>query len=166
MSFNTGRIGDVCSVVPGYAFKSSDWQTTGIPVVKIKNITGNNGVDLTTTDCVPKGLFTPRLQKFVINDKDILVAMTGATAGKTGRVRTNRPLLLNQCVAKIVPVEADPDFIWAIVSSQEYQERFFYLADGAAQPNMSGGQIKGIEIPLPPSPSSAALRASCRPTTS
>lgn len=152
MLFNTGRIGDVCCVVPGYAFKSSDWQTTGIPVVKIKNITGNNGVDLTTIDCVPKGLFTPRLQKFVINDKDILVAMTGATAGKTGRVRTNRPLLLNQRVAKIVPVEADPDFIWAIVNSQEYQERFFYLADGAAQPNMSGSQIEGIEIPLPPLP--------------
>jgi type I restriction enzyme S subunit len=150
--WNTGRIGDVCRVVPGYAFKSSDWQKTGIPVIKIKNITGNNAVDLEVADCVPEGLFTPKLQKFVIRDRDILVAMTGATAGKVGRVRTNRLLLLNQRVAKIVPVEADPEFIWAIVSSQEYQERFFYLADGAAQPNMSGGQIEAVEIPLPPFP--------------
>jgi type I restriction enzyme S subunit len=151
-TWNTGRLGDVCRVVPGYAFKSSDWQTAGIPVIKIKNITGSNSVDLATTDCVPEGLLTPKLQKFVINDGDILVAMTGATAGKVGRVRTSRKLLLNQRVAKIAPVEADPDFIWAVVSSQAYQERFFYLADGAAQPNMSGGQIEGVEIPIPPLP--------------
>jgi type I restriction enzyme S subunit len=59
---------------------------------------------------------------------------------------------LNQRVAKIAPAEADAGFIWSVVSSQEYQEKFFYLADGAAQPNMSGGQIEGVEIPLPPLP--------------
>jgi type I restriction enzyme S subunit len=151
-TWNTGRIGDVCRVVPGYAFKSSDWRETGIRVVKIKNITGNNSVDLASSDCVDVSMLTPRLQKFAIRDGDILIAMTGATAGKVGRVRTNQRLLLNQRVAKIAPVEADSDFIWAIVSSHEYQERFFYLADGAAQPNMSGSQIEGIEIPLPPLP--------------
>lgn len=151
-TWTTGRLGSVCRVVPGYAFKSSDWQIDGIPVVKIKNITGNNTVDLTTTDCVPHSLLTPKLQKYVLKDGDILVAMTGATAGKVGKVRTNRLLLLNQRVAKIAPIEADPDFIWAVVSSQEYQEKFFYLADGAAQPNMSGSQIEGVEVPLPPLP--------------
>jgi type I restriction enzyme S subunit len=152
MAWNIGRLGDVCRVVPGYAFKSRDWQTTGIPVVKIKNITGDNSVDLATTDCVTESLLTPKLQKFVINDGDILVAMTGATAGKVGRVRTNRLVLLNQRVAKIAPADADPNFIWAVVSSEEYQKKFFYLADGAAQPNMSGGQIEEVEIPLPPLP--------------
>jgi type I restriction enzyme S subunit len=146
------RLGDVCRVIPGYAFKSSDWQAEGIPVVKIKNITTDNAVDLTETDCVPESVLTPKLQKFVLNDGDILLAMTGATAGKVGKVRTKRTILLNQRVAKIAPVEADHGFIWSVVSSQEYQEKFFYLADGAAQPNMSGGQIEGLEIPCPPLP--------------
>jgi type I restriction enzyme S subunit len=146
------RLGEVCRVIPGYAFKSSDWQAEGIPVVKIKNITTDNAVDLTETDCVPESVLTPKLQKFVLNDGDILLAMTGATAGKVGKVRTKRPILLNQRVAKIAPVEADHGFIWSVVSSQEYQEKFFYLADGAAQPNMSGGQIEGLEIPCPPLP--------------
>lgn len=151
-AWNRGRLGDVCRVIPGYAFKSSDWQSEGIPVVKIKNITGDTSVDLTEIDCVPESLLTQKLQKFVLSDGDILVAMTGATAGKVGKVRTERPVLLNQRVAKIAPVEADAGFIWSVVSSQEYQEKFFYLADGAAQPNMSGGQIEGVEIPLPPLP--------------
>ena len=146
------RLGDVCRVIPGYAFKSSDWQAEGIPVVKIKNITTDNAVDLTNTDCVPESVLTPKLQRFVLNDGDILLAMTGATAGKVGKVRTKRPILLNQRVAKIAPVEADHGFIWSVVSSQEYQEKFFQLADGAAQPNMSGGQIEGLEIPCPPLP--------------
>jgi type I restriction enzyme S subunit len=151
-SWQTGRLGGVCRVIPGYAFKSSDWQKDGIPVVKIKNITGNGSVNLTEVDCVPESILTAKLQKFVLGDGDILVAMTGATAGKVGKVRTKRPILLNQRVAKIEPFNADAGFIWALVSSQEYQERFFYLADGAAQPNMSGAQIEGVEIPLPPLP--------------
>lgn len=146
------RLGDVCRVIPGYAFKSSDWQAEGIPVVKIKNITTGNAVDLTETDCVPESVLTPKLQKFVLSDGDILLAMTGATAGKVGKVRTKRAILLNQRVAKIAPVEADHGFIWSVVSSQEYQEKFFSLADGAAQPNMSGGQIEGLEISCPPLP--------------
>src|SRR5437899_9404972 len=109
-AWNRGRLGDVCRVIPGYAFKSGDWQDEGIPVVKIKNITGDNSVDLTEIDCVPQSLLTPKLQKFVLNDGDILVAMTGATAGKVGKVRTERPILLNQRVAKIAPVEADHGF--------------------------------------------------------
>ena len=105
---------------------------------------------MSEADCVPAALLTPKLRKFILKDRDILVAMTGATAGKVGRIRTDQPVLLNQRVAKIEPVSADSDFVWSVVSSGEYQERFFRLADGAAQPNMSGGQIEGIQIPLPP----------------
>jgi len=52
-SWKTTRLGSMCRVIPGYAFKSSDWQAEGIPVVKIKNITTDSAVDLTETDCVP-----------------------------------------------------------------------------------------------------------------
>jgi type I restriction enzyme S subunit len=151
-SWKRCRIGDVCRVIPGYAFKSSDWQNTGIPVVKIKNIRDDNTDDLSETDCVAESFLSQKLQRFVLKNGDILVAMTGATAGKVGKVRTDRPILLNQRVAKISPVEADHEFIWALVSSEEYQAKFFQLADGAAQPNMSGGQIESVEIPLPPLP--------------
>ncbi len=151
-AWDRGRLGEVCRVIPGYAFKSTDWQDHGIPVVKIKNIKDDNSIDLSEIDCVPETLLTPKLQKFVLKDGDILVAMTGATAGKVGKIRTERPVLLNQRIAKIAPVEADHAFIWSVVSSAEYQETFFHLADGAAQPNMSGGQIESVEIPLPPLP--------------
>jgi type I restriction enzyme S subunit len=88
----------------------------------------------------------------MLGDGDILLAMTGATAGKVGRLRTAHPILLNQRVAKIQPVDVDPVFLWSVVRSREYERIFFRLADGAAQPNMSGGQIESVLIPLPPAP--------------
>ena len=146
------RIGDVCRVIPGYAFKSRDWSDAGFPVVKIKNIQVDCTVDLSNVDCVPESVITPKLDKFRLHDRDILIAMTGATAGKVGKIRTDSPVYLNQRIAKISPFAADPNFVWAIVSSKRYQELFFKLADGAAQPNMSGSQIEGVKLDLPDLP--------------
>ena len=150
--WNTVPLGKVCRVIPGYAFKSKDWCDVGIPVIKIKNVQSDRSVNTENADCVPESIYSDRLKKFLLEDGDILLAMTGATAGKVGKLRTKRPMLLNQRVAKIKPVEADADFIWSLVSSDEYQSKFFNLADGAAQPNMSGGQIEGLEIRLPDLP--------------
>lgn len=143
------KLGDVAKVIPGFAFKSKDWCKEGIPVIKIKNIVGDLSVDTVEADCVPSDILTDKLRKFVLDDGDILVAMTGATAGKVGRLRCKRPHLLNQRVAKLAPFDVDPHFFWAVVSSDEYRDRFFKLADGAAQPNMSGGQIESVELLIP-----------------
>lgn len=88
------RLGDVCEIIPGYAFKSGDFQDSGIPVVKIKNITGDRRVDLGEIDKLPEELVTDKLRKFFLADGDILIAMTGATAGKVGKVRTKNSILL------------------------------------------------------------------------
>ena len=112
------KLGAVCRVTPGFAFKSVDFTTDGLPVVKIANIRDDYTVDLSDAQCWPSDLFSERLQKFVLKDKDIVIAMTGATAGKLGRIRTSQDLLLNQRVAKIEAVEAEPDFIWSALRSR------------------------------------------------
>lgn len=143
-------IGDVCRVVPGFAFKSKYWTTTGIPVVKIKNIKSDCTVDVSEADCVPAEIITEKLNKFRLGKGDILIAMTGATAGKVGWLSAAGEFLLNQRVAKLEPTAINKLFFWGVVSGRRYQDLFFHLADGAAQPNMSGSQIEGIEIPVPP----------------
>ena len=143
------RIGDVCTVVPGYAFKSSDWQKSGIPVIKIKNINSDNTVNTDETDCVSEDLLNSAMEKFLLKDGDNLIAMTGATAGKIGKLRSKQGMLLNQRVAKIEPHNPYNAFVWCTICTEECQARFFRLSDGAAQPNMSGHQIEGFPILLP-----------------
>ena len=83
---------------------------------------------------------------------DILIAMTGATAGKVGRIRCSEEqiLLLNQRVAKFKPRDINPNFFWSAISTPRYRTIFYQLGGGAAQPNMSGTQIEDVEIPYPP----------------
>jgi len=75
--------------------------------------------------------------------------MTGATAGKTGRLRSKSDFLLNQRVAHIKLVSKFNDFLAIYVLNTKFQRELFALADGAAQPNMSGGQIESIPILIP-----------------
>lgn len=152
MKWNVRRIGDVCEVVPGFAFKSKNLGDDGIPVIKIGNIEDNKSVDISAAQCLPEDLLTERHSKFRLGDGDIVLAMTGATAGKTGRIRcpSDQMLLLNQRVAHLKPVRINPDFLWAAVSTDRYRTLFYSLGGGAAQPNMSGSQIESVEIPYPP----------------
>ena len=144
-----GKLGDLCSVVPGYAFKSKDWQDTGVGVVKIKNIKSDNTIDTQNIDCVPSEILLLKLDKYRLVNGDFLIAMTGATAGKVGRLRTKATMMLNQRVAKLDPNDAYRDYVWCKISMEETQKAFFRLADGAAQPNMSGCQIENYKIIRP-----------------
>lgn len=40
--FETVRLGDVATYINGYAFKPSDWSDTGLPIIRIQNLTGND----------------------------------------------------------------------------------------------------------------------------
>jgi type I restriction enzyme S subunit len=150
MSWPSARIGEVCKVVPGFAFKSADFVQAGIPVIKIANIKDDLTVDLKDVECLPEGSVDEKTKKFFLGDGDIVLAMTGATAGKIGRIKTDLKLLLNQRVAKIEPIGVDADYLWCVLSAARYRERFYSLAGGAAQPNLRGRHIEETEIPLPP----------------
>jgi type I restriction enzyme S subunit len=151
MSWPTKTIGDVCEVVPGFAFKSKDLSDSGIPVIKIGNITESHSVDIKSAQCLPENLIENKHKKYFLRNGDILIAMTGATAGKVGRIRCaeDQVLLLNQRVAKLCPVSINPDFFWSAISTDLYRTVFYGLGGGAAQPNMSSTQIESVEIPYP-----------------
>lgn len=149
MSFPEVELGLVCRIVPGFAFRGKDLGDDGVQVLKIGNISDDRSVDMSTAQRLPGSLIKERHKKFFLIDKDIVVAMTGATAGKVGRLRTEEDVLLNQRVAKIEAEKINPEFLWIILSSPKYRNIFFHLAGGAAQPNMSGKQIEKVSIPLP-----------------
>ena len=152
MSWEMKRIGEVCDVIPGFAFKSKDLGETGIPVVKIGNITDDYRVDIDSIQYLPENLIKEMHEKFMLANDDIVIAMTGATAGKVGRIRCpkEQALLLNQRVAKFKPRNINPDFFWSAISTPRYRTIFYGLGGGAAQPNMSGAQIEDVKILYPP----------------
>ena len=76
------KLSSLTSVRGGYAFQSSLFQKSGIPVVRISNILSNGSVG-------GDFAYYPKLDgdsNVTLHDKDVVIAMSGATTGKIARV--------------------------------------------------------------------------------
>ncbi len=160
MTYEIKKIGDVAKVISGFAFKSSDLdESYEIPVIKIGNISENGLVNTDDTECFSKNAIQQKHDKYWLKDKDIILAMTGATAGKAGRIHCgeSEKFLLNQRVAKISPDKINADFFWQIIRSKHYRDIFQSLGGGSAQPNFSTAQIENVQITVPSDNSQRAI---------
>lgn len=146
-----GCVGNLASVKSGFAFKSRDWQQEGNPVIKIKNITGDGTVDTTSCDYVTDTV-AEKAASFAIPIGALLIAMTGATVGKVGLLSdSTRTYYLNQRVGLFnskngAPIER---YLFPFFQEGVAQTQVINLAGGAAQPNISGGQIESIQLLIP-----------------
>ena len=150
--WTNGCIGDIARVCSGYAFKSKDWLDEGNPVIKIKNITSFNAVDISECQCIDDNV-AEKANKFKLTAGDLLIAMTGATVGKIGIMPTSdRTFYLNQRVGKFESKLGRDvtSLLLPFFNSKEAQASILNLAGGAAQPNISAKQIESIKLTIPP----------------
>lgn len=148
------RLGEICSLKNGFAYKSTDFQSSGIPVVRISNVT-STGVDLSDCVFVSEGFLDNR---FTIRRGDILIAMSGATTGKFGKYLDDTPALLNQRVGNLRLILTEAcivDFRDLLV--KWLSKNILEAAYGGAQPNISGSMIENMIVPLPPVQEQARL---------
>jgi len=140
-------LGEVCDFQNGFAFKSKTYKEEGIPVVRITNIQDEK-LDLTKIIYINPKDYNQDLSKYKIVKGDLLIAMSGATTGKIGIHKTDEELLLNQRVGKFKPKHAlDKKYLLNFLKTKV--DESLAISVGSAQPNLSTGQIKGFQIPLP-----------------
>ncbi len=149
VNYEFKKLGEYLKLKGGYAFKSSDFIDQGIPIIRISNIK-NNIVDLS------KSIFckeSETLEEFSVSNGDILLAMSGATTGKIGRYKLPFKSYLNQrvgCFKLLDSNSTDINFIYHLVSSDEFAEKILIDAIGGAQPNISSSQVEGMFFKFPP----------------
>jgi type I restriction enzyme S subunit len=154
-------IGHCCKLQGGYAFKSKDFSVDGIPVVKIKNIQGVTAT-LEGSQCIPIEKKSSKLDKFLLKNGDILIAMTGAgSVGRVGKLRclSSDISLLNQRVGRF-DVDSkllDKDYLYYHLTKKSFQKKLFMAGSGSGQPNLSPTQILSFQINLPPLPEQKAI---------
>ena len=141
------KLGAMTSVRGGYAFQSSLFQKSGIPVVRISNIlsNGNVGGDF---------VYYPRLDgdtNITIHEKDVVIAMSGATTGKIARVDVGDGILYqNQRVGLFTKTgKVDYDFLYTVLNRPHFNELLNKLLTSSAQPNASSADIESIEMEFP-----------------
>lgn len=151
MEWKEVRLGDVCDLIAGFAFKAKDFGEFPTKVIKIGDIkppfvdyVGQVGVDISNYDI-------NRLSKYTVKYGDYVLAMTGATIGKVGKYISKNFSYINQRVLKFSPKQnVDADFINYIICSNIFAKYVVnYVDSESAQPNISAPTISKFAFQIP-----------------
>ena len=150
--WKTYKLSDICDLVAGFAFKSKDFGDYPDKVVKIADIQPPT-VNINDLVGVNLSAYNPsKLQKFIVSKEDYVLAMTGATIGKLGRITNEVEAYINQRVLTFRPNESivDKDYLYYQLCSVNFSKYILNHIDSeTAQPNISAGSVGGFEISLP-----------------
>ena len=144
------RLGDLCDVLNGYAFKSEQYVDSGVRIVRIANVQKGYIEDsapafypLTNKECL----------KYELKENDLLMSLTG-NVGRVGLLQKDfLPAALNQRVACIrIKDEGmlNKSFLFNFLNSDYFENKCIEASKGVAQKNMSTEWLKEYEIPLFP----------------
>lgn len=148
------KLSSVATINSGYAFKSEDLTNNSVevPVLKIANVTSPVAT-LVFDDHFPREKITDRIAKYLVLERDVLVAMTGmGSVGRIGVVRGVREsVLLNQRVGVVRGKRSlyDQLFLGCVLTAKHYENTLYDLGVGAGQPNVSPKDIANLLVPLP-----------------
>ena len=148
---NKQKLGNFIKLQGGYAFKSSDFSEQGVPIVRISNIR-NNKLDFSDA-AFYNNQIKNNLSDYLIEEDDVLIAMSGATTGKVGIAsKDNLPAIVNQRVGRFVIQDKEKlsqKFLRYLVQSSDFINQVNIHAIGGAQPNISATQIESISLYIP-----------------
>ena len=125
------------SYINGYAFKPSDWKTTGLPIVRIAQITGSaDGCDYFDRTLA---------EDFKLQDNDIVFSWSGTLAV----VRWHGgPAWLNQHLFRVIPAEqVDRNYLFHVLQHavQEMDKR----AHGSTMKHIKRGELAEYSLMVP-----------------
>ncbi len=144
------KLGDVCDIVNGYAFKSDNYTNKGVRVIRITNVQKGEIVDDN-----PK--FYPlvskeSIEKYELFENDLLISLTG-NVGRVGLMtRELLPAALNQRVAclRVNPEKITTRFLFHLLNADAFENECIASSNGVAQKNLSTVWLSKYKIPLPP----------------
>ena len=140
------RIGDVCDILNGYAFKSENYASSGIRIIRISNVQ-KGYIEDTTPAFYP--IETADLDRFMLEQGDLLVSLTG----NVGRVailgKELLPAALNQRVAclRLKSDKISKNYLFHILNSNFFEQQCIMASNGVAQKNLSTEWLKNYEVP-------------------
>ncbi len=137
---------DIADVISGYAFDSKWFGQGKKKIVRITDLVGGN-LDLDNAVTFNHLIhFVP--DQYVVKNKDVLMALSGATTGKIG-VATSKDegVYVNQRIA-IVRGKTEQAKNWLpYLLMSDVVKNLVLTAAGAAQPNLSINDLKALPVP-------------------
>ncbi len=142
------RLGNISANIH-YGYTASAQPTGTTKLLRITDIQDNfvNWPDVPFCDTSEKEFETYGLQ-----NKDIMIARTGGTIGKSYIVRDlSVKAVFASYLIRVIPLESvDEEYIKTFLESPFYWEQLKNYSMGTGQPNVNGQSLKSLILPLPP----------------
>ena len=143
------KIGDLCEILNGYAFKSDKYVKDGIRVIRITNVQKGFVED-------EKPQFYPiaeinNVKDYMLEEDDLLVSLTGNVGRVAMLDRRYLPAALNQRVAclRVKNIAVLKKYLYYALLTKKFEDDCIVAAKGIAQKNMSTEWLKKYEINIP-----------------
>jgi len=139
------ELGEVCEIVGGYAFKKQYFGKGNNKVIRIGDITPQMQINKFS------GIYSTQTpsEKYEVKKHDFVMALSGATFGKIGKIIDSNVAYVNQRVA-LFKEKTCTGFIYYLLHTTRFKTYLNANVRGAAQPNISTNQISKFRIPIPP----------------
>lgn len=151
------KLGDVCSFLNGFAFKSKDAvDFSEVQLVRMGNLYKNE-LQLERKAVFYPADFSVEHSKYLLEEGDLIMSLTG-TVGKRdyGFVveipEHSNKLLMNQRIAKFIDIDETvimKKYLLRVLRSKPFLDALYLSSNGTRQANLSTTSIKNLEIPLP-----------------
>jgi type I restriction enzyme S subunit len=135
----------------GPGLREWQWTVSGIKVINVKNILGDGTVDTNNSSrFISIEEFQSKYLHFLIEEFDIVIAGSGNTYGKVGKVLTDDlPLVMNTSVIRFHSsnkILMPNSFVQIYLFSPQMKEQIETSITGSAQPNFGPSHIKQMTI--------------------
>lgn len=139
------KIGDLCELQNGRAFKQSEWQDYGHPIIRIQNLSDPKKGFNYAADGYPK--------KFWVDKGDILFSWSGTPGTSFGCFRWNgQPGWLNQHIFNMRlknPEQIDGDYFILAINGV-MREIIDQAHGGVGLKHITKAKLLNVEVPFPP----------------
>jgi type I restriction enzyme S subunit len=143
---------DVAELRHGHQFRKYDYVKDGVPVIKIGQCKPDGSLDLTNCNYIEHSR-KEEFKDYLINEGDLLMALTGGTLGKVTRVDKDYGVIVqNYRVGNFIPQSSSLtlDYLNVILESELFQGLVRKKINQNAQPNIGKSSIEQILMPIPP----------------
>jgi type I restriction enzyme S subunit len=133
------ELGSVAKYINGMAFKPTDWEKSGRPIIRIQNLTKSTNVVNRLSKEVDK--------KFIVKDGDLLISWS-ATLG--AYIYSGEEAVLNQHIFRVEPFIEIIDKKFLFYSVNFHIKQLERDAHGSGMVHITKGFFNNITISLPP----------------
>jgi len=149
-SWRWTEFGEIGEISGGFAFRSGDYTPKGIFILRVTNIAPSGVISKDEAVFLPPEKVTREVERFYLNEGDILLVMVGGSLGKIGVVKSDiLPALLNQNLWRITPAnrEVDSQFLRLIT---DFAVSFQRQITNSTHGHLSREEFRKKSVAFPP----------------